>query len=86
MAGSDKPFARAINLADSDNIKVPLMKSSFTFDNVEGKLKQIKLRCEAKFKSLEFVSDADYSVPESWGRCQIEILGDKNTSAQLIQL
>ena len=86
LADSNQAFSRAVNLDDSGSATLPLLKGSFTFDQIQGNIEKLKLRCRSKFKELEFVANVDYKIPESWGNCQLQLLGAKNTRTQMIQL
>ncbi len=55
------------------------------FDQIKGKFEKLKLRCSRKFKELKFVADAEYKIPEKWGVCQLQIIGDKGSEGRIIQ-
>ena len=62
-----------------------LFKNSFSFNNIDGQINKLKLRCRNSFAVLEFNPESEYKIPESWEKCHIQILGDKGTTAQLVQ-
>lgn len=86
LIASDKAFGRKITLNSSGYTFLPLVKKSFTLDQVTGQIETLKLRCTRKFKELKFVVDAEYKIPEKWGTCQLQVIGNKNTQGRVIQL
>jgi hypothetical protein len=82
---SDNAYARDVKLGEEGYTFLPLLKTTFTFDKVMGRLEKLKLRCSRKFSELPFLEDSDYQIPESWGDCQLQIIGKKGSSARLIQ-
>ena len=65
--------------------ELPLLKPSFSLDEIDGKLEEIKLRCERKYVFFAFIQEQQYLIPKSYGECDIELIGDPETSFTLIQ-
>lgn len=82
---SDKAFGRQVMIGEEGYAFLPLAKSGFAFEETSGAMEKLVLRCNHKFAELPFKSDTDYKIPEKWGACQLQIIGDEGASAQLIQ-
>lgn len=85
IIGSDKAFARGVQIGHLGYTFVPLVKSSFSFDEIDGKIDTLKLRCKRKFTELAFKAGEAYTIPRAWGFCQLQLLGEQNASANLTQ-
>lgn len=85
IINSDKGFERAIKIGERGFTYLPLIKSTFSLDEIDGSITAMKLRCAWKFAELEFKATAEYKVPGAWGNCQLQLIGEKGTSAKLIQ-
>lgn len=81
----DSTVGRIVGIPVSGKTGVPLLKRTFTFDNINGRLDSIKLRCGTKFAKLAFKVNAEYHVPSNWGACNLEIIGESETIAQLLE-
>lgn len=62
-----------------------LYKGRFSFSNVVGRLDEIKLRCTGIYRIFPFQEDLQYTIPESWGSCLLEVLGDPEATFSLRQ-
>lgn len=80
----EKVTRRAIEIGAGGQ-QLLLFKPSFEISNVAGKITSLKLRCDTKFKEMEFKPDANYGIPDSWGGCALQISGDKGTTAELLE-
>ena len=85
IKSGDAAFAMAESLSNRGTRNLELFKSTFYFDQVQGSIEQIKLRCQQKFLSFTFNIENSYSIPSSYGICKMEIIGDPNTTFSLVQ-
>jgi len=53
--------------------------------DIKGNVQVLKFRCDRRFKELVFQADSEYKIPASWGECLVEIVGEPNSLATLIQ-
>ncbi len=79
------PFASEIRLFDRGRELIQLTKGKFVIDNVNGEIKDLKLRCDTRLETLNFGDGLEYSIPKSWGECNLEFIGIPETTAKLIQ-
>ena len=70
---------------DSGFFNVVLFKSGFSIDNLGNRINEIKLYCDQEFQFFPFTEGLSYTIPESWGRCIIYVLGDANVEFELLQ-
>ena len=82
---NDQLVSTNIVLTERGYVSVILFKRNFTFSNIEGQIRTVKLRCRNKFTELHFNPESDYKIPKSWGTCHIQVIGEVGTSAQLVQ-
>lgn len=80
-----KSFAREIRLDEDGAEFVELFLRNFELAVDQGSVEKLKLRCERKFAELKFSAEASYSIPESWGQCQLEIVGDPQSLGKIYQ-
>lgn len=83
---SGKPFLTKIDISERGFDLIELLGTTFLFQDVEGSLEQIKLRCQAKSATLPFSDASEYQVPSGWGECSLQIDGQEGTKASLVQL
>lgn len=62
-----------------------IFKNIFSFKDIDGQINKLKFRCRNSFAELAFNAESEYKIPESWGKCHIQIVGDAGTSARLVQ-
>ena len=82
---SDVLIERKLELTKRGDAHLPMFKRVFTIDQVVGSLSSLKLRCDTKFLKLEFKPDAQYALPEAWGKCDLQLIGEPGTTASVLQ-
>lgn len=62
-------------------------RNTFTLANVEGgSLRSIEMRCD-RARFVSDVSDAvDWTIPESWGDCRVQVFGQPGTTFDVVLL
>ena len=63
-----------------------LFKDEFLFEDVAGRVEEIKLRCARKFLFHRFEADVRYQVKQDYHPCHLELIGDPGTTFTLTQL
>lgn len=82
---SDKITSAQINITENGYTTLDLFKNKFGFENTTGEIKNIKLRCDKKFASLDYSTDLEFQIPASWGKCQLEVIGNPYTQSIIYQ-
>lgn len=82
---SGQTTERVITIGDSGYSHLPLLKRSFVVETDKGKIDTLKLRCATKFKELAFKVDAQYTLPDSWGECDLQIIGEQGSVVSILQ-
>lgn len=82
---NDYVFTRPISIGNTGYTFLPLLKRNFKFDDLEGIINTVKLRCEKRFAEFQYSPNKAYQAPSTWGECQLQVLGDTGSNAQLIQ-
>ncbi len=67
-----------------DFLKAPAPKKKFNFQIEQGSMSTVKLRCEKKYVELDISPNLEYRVPDSWGECQLQIIGEPETSGSIL--
>jgi hypothetical protein len=82
---SDQLTERVIKIGDNGYSHLPLLKRSFVVEVDKGIINTLKLRCDTKFKEFAFKVDAQYTLPDSWGQCDLQIIGESDSVASVLQ-
>jgi hypothetical protein len=64
---------------------INLFRSEFGVVVSAGYISELKLRCERKFAVLIFDAKNSYKVPDKFGKCRLQLIGDPGTKFRLIQ-
>jgi hypothetical protein len=62
-----------------------LFKQAFSISEVNGKLLALNLRCDRNFASLAFDLTSEYKIPEKWGQCYLQVIGEPATTFKLTE-
>jgi len=62
-----------------------LLRREFAFDEINGKLERLELRCDWKHFSDEISQDVAWQIPESWGKCQLYVYGNIGTTFTFLE-
>jgi len=57
-----------------------LTSHTFTLANVQGRIRELHVDCGNTTKTLEYKADAEWSIPESWGACTLQIDAKRGTT------
>ncbi|MDX1562850.1 MAG: hypothetical protein R3305_07970, partial [Gammaproteobacteria bacterium] len=60
--------------------RIAAERRTFTLADVDGRITGIDVECDLRTTRIEFQSDAEWSLPESWGSCELFIEADPGTS------
>jgi len=85
IRNDESSYAMSENIPQSGRRLVLLHKGGFYFDRLDGDLAEIKLRCEQKYLFFVFDIESSYEIPESYGLCRLEVIGDPGTTFDLVQ-
>jgi hypothetical protein len=86
LLDSDEAIKVAAMINDDGNWWHTLSRSAFTFADVKGNVDRLELRCNKKRQTYTFADDSSWHIPESWGRCSVMVVGDKNAGFSLVEL
>lgn len=98
MANTLRPFYEKFKAAAEDESEyvvegrvhgptwsIELHKRGFYFDQISGRIDELKLHCQTKSVLLTDISDKRYYAPESWGRCTLHVVADPETNFRFVQ-
>ncbi|HUF73782.1 MAG TPA: energy transducer TonB [Gammaproteobacteria bacterium] len=83
---NDAPYAVEGQLDKNGSWALDLFKNDFYLDRITGTVNEIKLRCQREYVFLPFDPETQYTVSESAGNCNIEVLGAPGAAFELVQL
>ena len=64
-----------------------LLRQAFSFDNVEGEIESIDIRCDRhRANDTTVVAGTVWNIPASWGKCTVHFHGKKGTTFRLLEL
>lgn len=85
IAGNNPIFVEAA-ISKSGRWEYYLARRAFTLSNIEGRLDKLEIRCSRKFRSFTISEGSQWQIPESWGKCNIHVLGEENSKFKLVEL
>jgi TonB family protein len=71
---------------DAGSWSILLHKHHVYVDQIQGKLAEFKLRCSSHYVGFAVEPLFSYEVPEAWGDCSLQVIGDPGTTFLLVQL
>ncbi|MBJ2128586.1 energy transducer TonB [Alteromonas sp. IB21] len=94
------PIVDKINasIASDINLQVPvsmdddgrwfhtLVRNKFAFNNVQGELDTVEVRCDTHREKFTVAEDHIWHIPQSWGQCQVMVKGDSDTTFNLVEV
>ena len=86
MVDEGTAFKRSLNFGKRDYVLTRLLTGKFYLTDVQGHIDKIKFRCDRYYTAVDFQPTARYQIPENWGDCKILLVGEKSTTADLVQL
>lgn len=85
IAGSEPIFVEA-EINDSGRWNYYLARRAFTLSEIDGRLDKLEIRCSRKFRSFTISEQSQWKIPESWGKCNIHVLGEENSKFKLVEV
>jgi TonB family protein len=79
------PVSVMMTVEPRGHTSLTLFKQAFSIGEVSGKLSALNLRCDRNFSSLAFDLASEYIVPEIWGQCYLQVIGEPATTFKLTQ-
>jgi hypothetical protein len=65
--------------------KHALTSRTFTLAKVQGRIRELRIDCDKTTKALDYKADAEWTVPESWGECALEVSARRGTTFALYE-
>ena len=82
----DKMISVAANISSNESWNHNLARNKFSITNIQGDLHKLDVRCDNK-RHIYTVNDAtEWTIPPSWGQCQVLVEGDKGSKFTLVEL
>lgn len=82
---SDEVIARRATISLQGSTFLTLLKRTFFIEVAKGEVEEFLLRCDTKFLKVEFKRNEQYQLPESWGTCQLQLVGEPLSLVKVIQ-
>lgn len=78
-------FSQKLEIGELGFTHLDLFKRIFYFETKLGKITELKLRCDTNYAKFTHNDKTDYQIPASWGNCNVQVIGEPGSEAQLIQ-
>lgn len=85
LKNNQKAYDVAATIPDSASWSIELFKDEFWLEDVEGRVVELKLRCFGEMRIIRFEPGIKYKVGKPYGFCNLEVLGDRETTFKLFQ-
>jgi len=85
LRDNDEPFKMKAKITQDGRWKTRLLKKGVTLSDLTGEVESLKLYCNKKFRGFTYKTDTQYEIPESWGDCDLVLIGTPQTELSLIQ-
>ena len=85
LKSNQQAYDVAATIPDSASWSIELFKDEFWLEDIEGRVDQLKLRCFGEMRIIRFEPGIKYKVENPYGFCNLEVLGDKETTFKLFQ-
>lgn len=79
------PYSVGGTIGDGSSWFITLFKKRFEIEAVNGRLAEIKLRCDKDYVLFRYEPEMRYTVADRLNECQMEVIGDPGTTFKLIQ-
>ncbi|MDE0421821.1 MAG: energy transducer TonB [Gammaproteobacteria bacterium] len=86
LRDDDRAYSVPGDFGDRFSWSYGLFKDEFLFQDVDGEIEEIKLRCARKFIFLRFDPAIKYKTNPDYQPCHLELIGDPGTTFTLTQL
>ena len=83
---SDDAIKVTVTIDKRGNWFHTLVRNQFAFDNIQGDLDTVEVRCDTHREKFTVAEDHVWKIPESWGQCRVLVEGDKSTAFNLIEV
>lgn len=57
-----------------------LTSHTFTLANVQGRIRELHVDCGKTTKTLDYKADAEWTIPDSWGTCTLQVDAKRGTT------
>lgn len=81
----DREYGLPLVLEDDGSVWLRLFKHRIAFLVDEGRLDEVKLRCERNRVAFAVEAEAQYEIPKDWGRCSLQVMGTPQARFTLVQ-
>jgi len=63
-----------------------LSRNRFSFTEIQGEVDRVELRCANKREIYTVAEDNIWTIPKSWGRCSMMVVGDPKATFNLLEI
>jgi TonB family protein len=63
-----------------------LTRNAFGFEDVQGQLDTVEVRCEGKREKYSVAQEHIWKIPKSWGQCRVFVSGEPGTTFHLVEV
>ena len=85
FAASEKVFASKGAVRQDNRYVHHLIKTDFSFDEIDGRIAELRLHCDKGYVGFAFKPDTRFSVQQDWSDCRLIAIGDPGTTFTLLE-
>ncbi len=83
---SDKIIVRPGTIGDDSIWRHKMVRNSFALTALDGELYKLEVRCNNKVFTYKPSEENTWSIPNKWGKCNIYVHGEHNSSFKFVEL
>jgi TonB family protein len=81
----DSVYAVESVFNDNGYFSIGLHKRGFYVEPSDTLINEFKLRCQKKYVFFAYEQGKQYKIPDTWGPCSLQVLGEANGEFELVQ-
>merc|ERR1712065_90135 len=85
LKSDDQTFSIREQLDDRGFLFHSLIKNSISIFDAQGELNELRLRCQKKYVYFDYSPNKQWNIPNEWGECTLQVIGEPKAEFTLWQ-
>lgn len=86
LVEGDVPIIKSGTIGTKSIWHHQLVRNSFGLKELQGELHKMEVRCQNKVFTYQVRDDKAWNIPEKWGKCNVYVHGEENSSFKQVEL
>lgn len=82
---NDESLETPVVIPERGNTSFYLLKNRISIRKISGTFTKVILRCDQMHHEVAYTNDLTFDIPEEWGTCHLEVIGDPGATGILTQ-